>query len=443
MPEARFIFPKGFLWGTATSAYQVEGNNKNNQWYLWEQQPGNIVHGHTCGLACDWWGGRWREDFDRAKEDGHSALRLSIEWGRIQPAPDRWDESALDNYIDMVRALERRSLFPLVTLHHFTDPIWVHEMGGWENPEVPELFAVYAEKVAQALKSLVTTWLTINEPNVYAFLGYLLGDFPPGKKDLNTAIRVMVNLARGHGLAYHRIKALQPEGRVGFAHAYRGFYPERSRNPFDRFLANLHHRAWNEFYPTILRDGKARLLARRYDVPEAKGTQDYLGLNYYTTDQVRFRLRAGMKSLFSERRLPPDAPHSPNGMTASTPEELFKAIEWALKFKVPMIITENGTEDPYDDFRRSYLAAHIHQVWRAVNFNYPVKGYFVWSLVDNFEWAEGWTRRFGLYELNLDNQSRTRRLSAEMYAGIIRESALTSSAVRRYAPGLVDTLFPE
>jgi beta-glucosidase len=164
MPEARFNFPRGFLWGTSSSAYQVEGNNKNNQWYEWEQEAGRIADGGTCGLACDWWGGRWREDFERAVEGGQNALRFSIEWSRIQPAPDRWDEQALDTYIDMLRGLDQRGLFPLVTLHHFTDPLWVSEMGGWENDAVPELFAAYAEKVAVAIKSYVTTWATINEP---------------------------------------------------------------------------------------------------------------------------------------------------------------------------------------------------------------------------------------------------------------------------------------
>ena len=122
MPEARFNFPKGFLWGTASSAYQFEGNNKNTQWFEWEQQPGKIAQGDTCGLAADWWSGRWREDFDRAEEGRHNAMRISVEWSRIQPAPERWDEDALDHYIDMLRGLDQRGLFPIVNFHHFTDP---------------------------------------------------------------------------------------------------------------------------------------------------------------------------------------------------------------------------------------------------------------------------------------------------------------------------------
>ncbi|RMF45510.1 MAG: glycoside hydrolase family 1 protein, partial [Anaerolineae bacterium] len=130
MPQATFHFPRGFLWGTATAAHQVEGNNTNNNWYAWEQ-AGRTVH--PSGLACDWWGGRWREDLDRAAEGGQNAHRFSVEWSRIQPEPDRWDEEALDHYRQMLQGMYERGITPLVTLHHFTDPLWLSEQGGWEN----------------------------------------------------------------------------------------------------------------------------------------------------------------------------------------------------------------------------------------------------------------------------------------------------------------------
>lgn len=442
MAEARFNFPRGFLWGTATASYQVEGNNKNNQWHQWEQEEGRIMEGDSSGLACDWWGGRWREDFDRADEGKQNALRFSIEWSRIQPEPDRWDEHALDHYIDMLRGLDERGLFPLVTLHHFTDPLWITEMGGWENEAVPELFAAYAEKVTDAVKSYVTTWITINEPNVYAALGYLLGEFPPGEKHLGRTIKVMTNMARGHALAYHKMKAVQPEGRIGFAHHYRGFSPKRSRNPLDWLTASIYNRAWNDFFPTMFRDGKARLVGRVISIPEAKGTQDYLGMNFYTSDTVQFSLAAGLNNLFTHRAFPEGAEVSPNGMIASVPEDFFHALEWALQFDVPLIVTENGVEDRKDHLRREYLIEHIHQLWRAVNFNYPIKGYFFWTLVDNFEWNKGWTHRFGLWELDVESQSRNRRKSADLYAEICEENALTSDMVRRYSPNLFEKLFP-
>lgn len=443
MPEARFTFPKGFLWGTATSAYQVEGNSKNNQWYTWEQEPGKIVDGHTCGLACDWWSGRWREDFDRAAEMGNNALRFSVEWSRVQPAPDRWDEHAIDAYIEMLRGLVSRNLFPLVTLHHFTDPLWVDEVGGWANPEVPALFATYARRMAEAFKGFVTTWATINEPNVTAIAGYAMGNFPPGKTDLNLAFDVMENQARGHAMAYHEIKEIQRESRVGFAHAVRGFFPASRFNPLDKLAANLHHQVWNQFFPQMFMTGEARLINRKVSIPEAKGTQDYLGVNYYASDMVKFRPSAGAEEIYSSRAFPDDASISPNGMIANLPEQFYQMIEWSLQFKTPIIITENGTEDAEDSFRREYLAAHIHQVWRAVNFNYPIKGYFLWSLLDNFEWEQGWTRRFGLYELDTETQVRIKRPSVDFYTQICQENALSSEMVRDYAPALTEKLFPE
>jgi beta-glucosidase len=163
MPQATYHFPRGFLWGTATSSYQVEGNNANSQWWKFEED------GHTdgrSGLACDWWGGRWREDFDRAAEGGQNAHRFSVEWSRIQPEPDRWDEDALDRYRSMLRGLKERGMTPMVTLHHFSDPLWLYEMCGWENDDVVLLFENFVRKTVEALKEYVTTWCTVNEPNV-------------------------------------------------------------------------------------------------------------------------------------------------------------------------------------------------------------------------------------------------------------------------------------
>ena len=205
MALATFHFPKGFLWGTATASHQVEGNNTNNNWHYWEEE-GQIEPGLSCGLACDWWGGRWKEDFDRASEAGQNTHRLSIEWSRIQPALDRWDEEALDYYRQMLRGLVERGLTPMVTLHHFTDPLWLTFLGGWEYEPVVSLFEAYVRKVVEALGDYVNFWCTINEPNVYAVMGYIFGVFPPGKKDLGATFDVMTKLVRGHAAAYHAIK---------------------------------------------------------------------------------------------------------------------------------------------------------------------------------------------------------------------------------------------
>ncbi len=439
MPQATFHFPQGFLWGTATAAHQVEGQNTNNTWYAWEQA------GHTaasCGLACDWWGGRWREDLDRAAEGGQNAHRFSVEWSRIQPEAERWDEAALEHYRRMLQGMYERGLTPLVTLHHFTDPLWLAEQGGWENEAAVKHFVRFAEKVVGALKEYVTLWCTFNEPNVYATMGYVMGAFPPGRKsDFNAAQRVMVNMVRAHAAAYEAIHRLHPVARVGMVLNYRGFLPARRGMPFDAWVARLQSRLYNDLIPSTLRDGVFRGLGRRMRLPEARGKQDYLGINYYTREQVAFvPWKAG--DLFSRRFYPPDAPISESGFISHQPQGMFEALQWGLQFGVPLIVTENGVEDSQDTLRPRYIAEHIHQVWRAVNFNWPVKGYFHWTLVDNFEWERGWSQRFGLWALDTETQARRKRPSADLYAAICRENGLAYETVAQYAPEAVPLLFP-
>jgi len=440
MPKATFHFPRGFLWGTATSSHQVEGYNRNNQWWAWEQQPGKILNGDRSGAACDWWGGRWRDDFERAAESAQNAHRFSIEWSRVQPRPDQWDEDALERYRAMARRLNDLNMTALITLHHFSDPLWLVERGGWENEQAVEFFPAYARKTVEALKDYCNLWVTINEPNLYAILSYLLGDFPPGKKDLQSTGRVLGNLVRAHAAAYKAVKEVQPTARIGIAQHYRGFRPS-SRSPLDRLAARLHHDYLNDAFPRALQTGKLRFPFHSVKIPEAKGTQDYLGLNYYTEELVAFSL-SGQAEMFARRFYDPQAETSQGGFIANVPQGLFRALEWCRSYDMPIIITENGVNDSQDSLRPRYLVEHLHQVWRALNFNYPIKGYFHWSLVDNFEWERGWSQRFGLWELDLETLARRKRLSADLYAEICRGNSLSTEIVERYTPELMETLFP-
>jgi beta-glucosidase len=441
MARATFHFPRGFLWGCGTSSHQVEGNNKNNNWWAWEGQPGRILNGDKSGLACDWWNGRWREDFDRAAEGNQNAQRFSLEWSRIQPTPDRWDEDALDRYREMTRGLIERDMTPLVTLHHFSDPLWLAEKGGWENEAVVDDFVRYTRKVVEALQEYVTYWVTINEPNLIAVLGYLFGDWPPGKTDLGAALRVFTILVRAHAAAYHAIHEVQREARVGIALNVRPLLPAHPGSPLDRLVAGVQSSMMNEFFPRALQSGVLRFPGWFRRMPEAKGTQDYLGINYYTQELVSFNLtHAG--ELFGSRCCPEGAEVSETGYIANLPQGLFDTLKWGMKFGVPMIITENGVEDSKDVLRPRYLIQHVHQAWRAVNFNYPVKGYFHWSLVDNFEWERGWTQRFGLWELDVETQRRRKRPSADLYAEICKENGLSSEMVARFAPEILEQMFP-
>lgn len=441
MAQATFHFPRGFLWGTATASHQVEGNNTLNNWWAWEQQAGRIFENQKAGLACDWWSGRWREDFDRAADMGQNAHRLSLEWSRIQPAPNRWDEGAIDRYREIVRGLVERDLTPCVTLHHFTDPLWIYEQGGWENEKTPEHFERYVTKVAEALKEYVSLWVTINEPNTYLAGGYVLGFFPPGVQSLGTALRAAKNMLAGHARAYHALHAIQPEARVGMAINYRAFLPARDWSPFDRWAAGLQSQFFNEAFPLTCLQGVVRLPFWRQSFPQAKGTQDYLGMNYYTQELISFNLlRPG--ELFARRFYDPEAELSSTGFLAHQPQGMFHMLRWANQFGLPIIIMENGIEDSGDDLRSRYIIEHLHQVWRAVNFNFPIKGYFYWTLVDNFEWERGWSQRFGLWELDMETQARRKRASADLYAEICRENGISSEMVVRYAPALLDKMFP-
>ncbi|MBI5932690.1 MAG: glycoside hydrolase family 1 protein [Chloroflexi bacterium] len=437
-----YHFPKGFLWGTATAAHQVEGNNTNNQWWKWEQD------GHTngkSGLACDWWGGRWREDFDRAGETGQNAHRLSVEWSRIQPTPDRWDEDALEKYRAMLRGLRERGIMPMVTLHHFTDPLWLYERGGWENEETVLLFEKFVRKTVEALKEYCTLWCTLNEPNGYALNGYAssIASFPPGKKSLKLAMRVQANLIRGHAAAYRAIHEIQREARVGFALHYRSFAPHHSWSPLDKFVTKNIFNGVNNGFPSALATGVMKSPLGNYQIPEAKGTQDYFGFNYYTRDYVTFDL-AKLDTLFGRNFFREDAVLSETKFLANEPEGMFEGLKWVTRLfpNLPILVTENGVEDSADKLRSRYMAEHIHQMWRAVNFNWPIKGYFHWSLVDNFEWERGWTQRFGLWGLDVETQKRTKRPSADLYAAICHENGISSEMVAKWCPEAMEKLFP-
>lgn len=441
MAQATFNFPRGFLWGTSTSSHQVEGNNTNSDWWVWEQQNGRIHNNDRSKLACDWWGGRWKEDLDRAAESNHNVHRLSIEWSRVQPDPDMWDETALDHYREIVRGLVNRKMLPIVTLHHFSNPIWLTEMGGWENENTGDLFVNYVQKVVEALGEYVNIWVTINEPNVLVAYGYLFGLFPPGKSDISVSMQVMSNLVSAHSMAYHRIHSLQTNARVGSAVNYRGFIPSRNWLITDRISGYVLNSLFNDFFPRAFTSGIVRFPFWRHRVAQAKNTMDFLGINYYTREMVKFNLM-NFNEFFIERFYKPEDELSDSGEIANAPGMLLDAIKWGLQFNIPIFITENGVDNKNDVLRRKYIIQHIHQVWRAVNFNYPVKGYLHWTLVDNFEWERGWSQRFGLWELDVETQARKKRISADLFAKICQQNCLSSEMVEQYSPETVEGLFP-
>lgn len=440
MPDATFHFPPDFLWGVATASHQVEGGNTNNQWWAWEHQPGRIADGSKSGLACNWWEDA-EADFDRAAAMGLTTLRLSIEWSRVEVAPGRIDQAALDRYREMLQALHERGIEPMVTLHHFSDPLWLSEQGGWVNPDVVPYFKRYVEQVVQALGEAVTLWCTINEPNVYASLGYILGKFPPGVRDLRTSGRVLRHMLQAHGAAYHLIHQLQPEARVGLAHNLRFSDPANPRRWLDRAAAWAHDLGFNKATIKAVWDGWWLPPLGFGPAFATRRTLDWFGLNYYTRDLIAFDRRSEEGPLGVMTHAD-DAELMDAGYGELYPAGLYRALKRLSRLGLPIHITENGIPDADDDQRPRALLLHLHQLWRAIQENIPVMSYYHWTLVDNFEWADGWTMPFGLIELDPKTQVRTPRPSADLYAAVAKSNAITPEMIDAYAPTLRAALLP-
>jgi beta-glucosidase len=340
----------------------------------------------------------------------------------------------------MLQFLRKREMIPMVTLHHFTDPLWLTKMGGWENEKTPIRFVRYARKVVEELKDYVDLWCPINEPNVYMYSGYVEGIFPPGKKDLKSGFRVLSNLVKGHARAYDAIHEIQPQASVGISIHYRSLQPDRNWFPLDKCIARMQSRFFNDAFPHAIAGGRLNFLFVHEDIPEAYDKMDFLGLQYYTRDLVKFSLNT--KSFLSKRHFPKGVDISPTGFIANVPEGMFEALKWAKTFNKPIYITENGVEDLTDKIKPRFIIEHILQVWRAVNFNYPIKGYYYWTLVDNFEWERGWTQPFGLWGLNTKTQERVHRKSVDVYAAICRENGISSKMVYQHSPEIFGKIFP-
>ncbi|GEM_PF-120675 len=439
-PEATFHFPADFKWGVATAAHQVEGDNVNSDWWAWEQEPGRIKEGHTSGLACDWWRNA-EADLDRAAAMGLNALRLSVEWSRIEPRPGVFDEQALARYARILQGLRERGIEPMVTLHHFSNPRWLAERGGWEATETISLFARFVRRVVESLGRYCNLWCTINEPNVYAFFGYLEGKFPPGKSDFKAALRVMRNMLRGHAAAYRQIHAVQTDARVGFAHHMRVLDPLNPHSLLDRRVARNADTIFNQAILSALVSGVWKPPLGFGLAPGLRRTLDWIGLNYYTRDTVTFD-RSQAQAMFTRRQRSEGAELLDGGYGEFYPHGIFRCIRRLARLELPIYITENGIPDSDDDQRPRYILTHLHQVWRAIQLCDPVMGYYHWTLVDNFEWAEGWTLRFGLIELDPATQRRRPRPSASLYADVVRANAITPQIIDTYAPELRSELLP-
>jgi beta-glucosidase len=399
-------FPRSFLFGTATSATQIEGHCFTSDWSAFAAEPGRIKHGDRPDIACDSWH-RWREDIALQRSLGMGAYRFGVEWARVEPSRGEVDHAALDEYRSMLGALREAAIEPMVTLHHFTLPAWLAREGGLLAPSFPDSLARFARLAADALGDLCRLWITINEPNVLAAHGYLLGVWPPAKRAPWLAWRAHQQLLRAHDAAYRALKEARPEAQVGVAHHLRVIQPQRDVAA-DRIAARV--------YRALFNDPFARAVC-------AAGTQDFFGINYYSRDLVRFSPRhAG--EMFLHRGVGEGTETSDLGWEIY-PAGLGMVIrEWAQRSGLPVYVTENGIADAHDTRRAAFLEAHLLELARAIADGVDVRGYFHWSLLDNFEWADGYGPRFGLVEVDFGTLERKARPSAHVYARIARERTM-------------------
>src|SRR5215470_1607973 len=421
-------FPPGFLWGVSTAAHQVEGENYNNQWSAWES-AGRIRSGDRCGKACDWWRNAER-DFDLARDLGINALRMSVEWSRIEPEEGCWNQAALGRYREMLEGLHRRGIRPMICLHHFTHPRWFEEKNAFLNPHAASLFESFVRRTIGALGDLCRDWVTFNEPNVYGALGYVLGEFPPGRSgEIVTAVRVMNSLARAHASAYRAIHELLPESQVGWAHNYVVFQPANPRSPLDRGVAGLLSELFNESFLRLVEKGRLAFPLSLMDTAavDIRDTCDFIGLNVYSRFHVAFDLKQ-TGQLFSNVFVPADVPQGDGGVEKpygeAYPPGVRLAVERTARLGKPIYILENGVPDAEDRIRPWLIRNVLKELHGLIAEGHDIRGYFHWTLTDNFEWSEGWKLRFGLVTLDPATQERTPRPSAHLYSGIARSNGL-------------------
>lgn len=378
--------PEGFLLGAATSAHQVEGNNFNSDWWAFEK-AGRLPE---SGQACDHYN-RYDEDFGIAQKIGLNAFRISIEWSRIEPIENQWDRIAIEHYRKVLLKMKELGLTRMVTLHHFTLPQWLAEKKGFETNDGIEAFARFAWFVAQNLGEEIDLWCTINEPEVYAQAGYFLKRWPPFKSNYLLGLKVFNNLAHAHIAAYKAIKQTLPNAQIGMA-----------KN-------NVYYEPYQNKLTSRMLCGIVNYFGNRWFLNKISKHMDFIGLNYYFSR----RLNLGRKMVMNHDH----APLSDMGWQ-TYPIGIYHLLTDLKRYKKPVYITENGIANARDDMRKDYIRQHLAWTLKAKSEGVNVQGYFYWSLVDNYEWSDGYNPRFGLVEINYETQERKIRSSADVFKEI-------------------------
>jgi beta-glucosidase len=409
-------FTDGFLWGAATSAHQVEGGNKND-WSEWEKKNAKRLareaktkraswqkekfpemfdpQNYISSRACDHYR-RYEEDLDIAQSLNLNAFRISLEWSRIEPREGKFDEKEIEHYRKVLKAIRARGMEPFVTLCHYTLPLWLADLGGEKNKNFPEYFSRYATFTASKFKNMVVYWTTFNEPTVLIGFKYILGIWPPGNKDVLSAYKALKNIAKAHNKAFDEIHAISPNVKVGFTHLIRYFEPNNKNSFLDRLVVKI---------ADYIRNNKLYYLT--------KNKNDYLALQYYFRSKLKFPI-----SEKNENKEITDIGWE------IYPEGIYHILINLKKYNLPIYITENGIADADDTKRKKFIKDHLQFVYAAIRHGVDVRGYFHWSLLDNFEWDKGFWPRFGLVEIDYKTMKRKIRPSAREYAKICKENNL-------------------
>lgn len=408
------------LWGVAVSHYQVEGDDACD-WTEWE--TGGRTRGEPCGGAAGSWE-RYEEDGDLARDAGANAFRFSISWSRVEPRRGWFDDAALKRYSRFVDHLVAAGIEPVVTLFHYTHPRWFHEQTPWTSIESVIAFGRFASRVAAELGDRVRMWVPLNEPLVFLLAGYAGGQIPPGVADVATMNRVFDHLLAAHSVAASEIRRHNRLAAIGVAHNMMAFAPERAWNPLDRLLAQTARSTYNRGIIEAFATGRwsfllppATLIAgRRDDLPFML---DFVGINYYSRLHLRCPGTTRMVGDFDYRD------RSGHGLTDNgweiAPRAFGAMIDEAALSGLPVVITENGLADAADRMRPEFLRLHAGEIRMAEERGTPVHGYFHWSLLDNYEWLDGFGPKFGLYEVDRRTMRRTPRSSVDVFRTLGRE----------------------
>ncbi len=436
MSQEPILFPENFKWCVATSAHQIEGYNDQSDWWDWEQIPGKIKNGDKSGAACDHWN-RLTQDVELLKSLNVKQYRFSIEWAKIEPEQGVWNTEAIAHYQKELQLLSQSQIEPIITLHHFTLPRWFRKYGGWEWSEAPAAFLKYVNFVYKAFGTQVQTWITFNEPMVHLVGGYIAGATPPGdKREISGILSPLKGLLKSHAAAYHELHRLAAEEgktiRVGFAHHLRIFDPNHSWSLLDTWAANTLDQAFNWSFVEAIETGVLKfnipfVLSVEEKIEGLEHTQDFMGVNYYTRDRVKFHFDSKQWfELVTEK----DAPKTDMGWEIY-PKGFYRILKKVgEKFpSKPILITENGLADAKDEQREKFLKDHLLELHRAIQEGVPVENYCYWSLLDNFEWVDGFGPRFGLFEVDYTTQMRTLRKSGKVFSQMAKDNGWPSCSL--------------